>query len=201
MKKLLTALAITTGLVLTGCSNVDSALTLGDLKITTSELLEKVDFVLSERTKVDTSQMQLDTGEDLVRNQLQFQLFIAGFTAIGEELKIEISNSELAARRGQIIEQIGGEQQLPQQLVSASITPQDLDPYLRALLISEKLSQALIQTGVAEAEVEASVERIWIEKVNSLKIKVNPRYGKWDVTTGQIVAAVVASDAVTPSTE
>lgn len=201
MKKLLTALAITTGLVLTGCSNVDSALTLGDLKITTSELLEKVDFVLSERTKVDTSQMQLDTGEDLVRNQLQFQLFIAGFTAIGEELQIEISNSELAARRGQIIEQIGGEQQLPQQLVSASITPQDLDPYLRALLISEKLSQALIQTGVAEAEVEASVERIWIEKVNSLKIKVNPRYGKWDVTTGQIVAAVVASDAVTPSTE
>lgn len=201
MKKLLTALAITTGLVLTGCSNVDSALTLGDLKITTSELLEKVDFVLSERTKVDTSQMQLDTGEDLVRNQLQFQLFIAGFTAIGEELQIEISNSELAARRGQIIEQIGGEQQLPQQLVSASITPQDLDPYLRALLISEKLGQALIQTGVAEAEVEASVQGIWIEKVNSLKIKVNPRYGKWDVTTGQIVAAVVASDAVTPSTE
>lgn len=201
MKKLLTALAITTGLVLTGCSNVDSALTLGDLKITTSELLEKVDFVLSERTKVDTSQMQLDTGEDLVRNQLQFQLFIAGFTAIGEELKIEISNSELAARRGQIIEQIGGEQQLPQALVSASITPQDLDPYLRALLISEKLGQALIQTGVAEAEVEASVQGIWIEKVNSLKIKVNPRYGKWDVSTGQIVAAVVASDAVTPSTE
>jgi hypothetical protein len=37
--------------------------------------------------------------------------------------------------------------------------------------------------------------------VNELKINVNPRYGKWDATTGQIIASVVASDAVTPSTE
>ena len=201
MKKILTALAITTGLLLTGCSNVDSALTLGDTKITTTDLLAKVDTILAERAKVDTSQMQLETGETLVRNQLQFQLLITGFNTLAEELEIEITNSEIASRRADIVEQVGGEELLSEALVSASITPLDFEPYLRAILINEKIAQALIQTGVAESEVQARAQELFIAKVNSLNIEVNPRYGKWDEVTGQIVAAVVASDAVTPSTE
>ena len=201
MKKILTALAITTGLILTGCSNVDSALTFGDTKITTTDLLANVDTILAERAKVDTSQMQLETGETLIRNQLQFQLLIAGFNTLAEELEIEITNSEIASQRADILEQVGGEELLPQALVSASIAPLDLEPYLRAILINEKIAQALIQTGVAESEVQARVQELFIAKLNSLNIEVNPRYGKWDPATGQIVAAVVASDAVTPSTE
>jgi hypothetical protein len=201
VKKILTALAITTGLILTGCSNVDSALTFGDTKITTTDLLANVDTILAERAKVDTSQMQLETGETLIRNQLQFQLLIAGFNTLAEELEIEITNSEIASQRADILEQVGGEELLPQALVSASIAPLDLEPYLRAILINEKIAQALIQTGVAESEVQARVQELFIAKLNSLNIEVNPRYGKWDPATGQIVAAVVASDAVTPSTE
>ena len=201
MKKILTALAITTGLILTGCSNVDSALTFGDTKITTTDLLANVDTILEERAKVDTSQMQLETGETLIRNQLQFQLLIAGFNTLAEELEIEITNSEIASQRADILEQVGGAELLPQALVSASIAPLGLEPYLRAILINEKIAQALIQTGVAESEVQARVQELFIAKLNSLNIEVNPRYGKWDPATGQIVAAVVASDAVTPSTE
>ena len=201
MKKILTALAITTGLVLTGCSNVDSALTFGDTKITTTDLLANVDTILAERAKVDTSQMQLETGETLVRNQLQFQLLIAGFNTLAEEFTIEITNSEIASRRAAIVEQVGGEDLLPEALVSASIAPLDLEPYLRAIVINDKIAQALIQTGVAESEVQARVQELFIAKLNSLNIEVNPRYGEWDAATGQIVAAVVASDAVTPSTE
>jgi hypothetical protein len=201
VKKILTALAITTGLILTGCSNVDSALTLGETKITTTELQANVDGLLAEREKVDTTQMQLETGETLVRNQLQFQLLIAGFTALADELGIVISNSEVASRRAEIVEQVGGEELLPQALVSASIAPLDLEPYLRAILITEKIGQALAQNNVAEGEIQARVQELFVAKVNSLGIEVNPRYGEWDPTTGQIVAAVVAGDAVTPSTE
>lgn len=201
MKKILTALAITTGLVLTGCSNVDSALTFGDTKITTTDLLANVDTILAERAKIDTSQMQLETGEALVRNQLQFQLLIAGFNTLAEELEIEITNSEIASRRAAIVEQVGGEELLPEALVSASIAPLDLEPYLRAIVINEKIAQALIQTGVAESEVQARVQELFIAKLNSLNIEVNPRYGEWDAVTGEIVAATVASDAVTPSNE
>jgi hypothetical protein len=201
VKKILTALVVATGLLLTGCSNVDAALTLGDTKITTAELQANVDVILAERAKVDTSQMQLESGEALLRNQLQFQILLAGFDEIAKELEIEITNSEIASRRSEIIEQVGGAESLPDALVSASITPADLDGYLRAILISNKLGQALVQSGVAEADVQTRVQQLLVAKVNELKIKVNPRYGKWDAVNGQIVAADAAGDVVTPSNE
>ena len=201
MKKILTALVVATGLLLTGCSNVDAALSLGDTKITTAELQANVDSILAERGKVDTSQMQLDSGETLLRNQLNFRLLLAGFSEIASELDIQITSSEIAGRRAEIIEQVGGEESLPTALVSASIAPEDLDGYLRALLTTQKLGQALAQNGIAEADVQARIQELFVAKVNELKIKVSPRYGTWDPKTGTIIAAVAASDAVTPSKE
>jgi hypothetical protein len=201
VKKILTALVIATGLLLTGCSNVDAALSLGDTKVTTAELQANVDSLLAERAKVDTTQMQLDSGETLLRNQLNFKLLIAGFAEIASELDIQITSSEIAGRRAEIIEQVGGEELLSNALVSASIAPEDLDGYLRAILTTQKLGQALAQNGVAEADVQARIQELFVAKVNELKVKVSPRYGKWDPTTGTIIAAVAAGDAVTPSQE
>ncbi len=201
MKKILTALVVATGLLLAGCSNVDAAVTLGDTKITTAEIQANVDLILAERAKVDTSQMQLETGETLLRNQLNFQVLLAGFAEIAKELDIQITSSEIAGRRAEIVEQVGGAEALPGALVAASIAPSDLDGYLRAILTTQKLGEALIQTGVAEAEVQTRTQQLFVAKVNELKIEVNPRYGKWDATTGQIVAANAAGDVVTPSQE
>ena len=201
MKRILTALLVATGLLLAGCSNVDTALTVGDTKITTAELQANVDLILAERTKVDTSQMQLESGATLLRNQLNFQLLLAGFAEIAKELSIQVTSSEIAASRAQVVEQVGGAEALPTALVSASIAPGDLDGYLRAVVTTEKLGQALVQSGVAEADVPSRVQQLLVAKLNELKIKVNPRYGKWDATTGQIVAADAAGDVVTPSNE
>ena len=201
MKKILTALVVATGLLLTGCSNVDAALSLGDTKITTAELQGNVDSILAERAKVDISQMQLDSGETLLRNQLNFRLLLLAFSEIEKELDIQITSSEIAGRRAEIVEQVGGEEALPGALVSASIAPEYLDGYLRALLTTQKLGQALGQTGVAEAEIQTRIQQLFVAKINELKIKVSPRYGIWDPTTGTIIAAVAASDAVTPSEE
>ena len=199
MKKILTALVVATGLLLTGCSNVDAALSLGDTKITTAELQAYVDSLMAERAKVDTTQMQLETGENLLRNQLNFRLLILAFSEIEEELDIQITSSEIAARRAEIVEQVGGEEALPAALVSASIAPEYLEGYLRALLTTQKLGEALSMTGVEEAEVQARIQELYVAKINELKIKVSPRYGTWDPATGTIIASVPASDAVTPS--
>jgi hypothetical protein len=201
VKKILTALVVATGLLLTGCSNVDAALTMGDTKITTAELQANIDIILAERAKVDTSEMQLESGEALLRNQLQFQILLAGFDEIAKELEIQITSSEIATSRAEILEQVGGAESLPGALVSASITPADLDGYLRAILISNKLGQALVQSGVADADVQARVQQLLVAKVNELEIKISPRYGKWDAINGQIVAADAADGVVTPSNE
>ena len=201
MKKILTALVVATGLLLTGCSNVDAALTMGDTKITTAELQANVDIILAERAKVDTTQMQLESGETLLRNQLNFQILLAGFAAMAKDLDIQITNSEIAGRRAEIVEQVGGADLLPGALVQASIAPADLDGYIRAILITDKLGQALVQTGTTEADVQPRVQQLFVAKVNELKIKVNPRYGIWDPTTATIIAGEATGDVVTPSNE
>ena len=120
-------------LLLTGCSQVGAAATLGDIKITQATVQGSVDSILAERAKVDTAQMQLETGEALNRGQLRFHLYGAILRAIGAELKMEVTKAEIDTRRASILDQVGGAEFLPTALVSAGIAPEDLDTYIEII--------------------------------------------------------------------
>ncbi len=197
MKKSIAALVIATGLLLTGCSQVNEAASIGDSKIAQTDLQATVDAILAERAKVDTAQMQLASGEDLVRGQLRFKILIQIYDAIAKELDLKVTNAMIAQKRSEIISQIGGEEKLPESLVSAMIAPDDLDPYLRAIATSDLITAALIQSGVAEAEAGARISTLLTAKAAELKIKINPRYGTWDPATGDIIAVDNTDGAVT----
>jgi hypothetical protein len=201
VKKILVALTIATGLLLTGCSQSNEAATVGDFKITQTELQGSIDAVLSERTKVDTSQMQLETGDELNRGQLRFKILMHTFDEIAKELDLEITTSQVVSRKQQISQSLGGEAELPKNLVNAAIAPQDFDTYVRAILISERITSALVQSGVAEADVANQLGRLLSAKAKELGVKINPRYGFWDVEAGDVVAADVTGGAVTPSSK
>ena len=201
MKKILVALSIATGLLLTGCSQTSEAATIGEFKITQSELQSSIDAVISERSKVDTSQMQLETGDALNRGQLRFKILMYTFDEIAKELDLEITTSEVVNRKQQITQSLGGDAELPKNLVNAAIAPQDFDTYIRAVLISERISSALASSGVAEADVANQLGRLLNAKAKELGVKVNPRYGFWDTEAGDVVAADVTGGAVTPSSK
>jgi hypothetical protein len=76
-------------LFLTGCSTASMAATIGSTKITQATVQKSIDTVMAERTGVDTSQMQLETGEDLNRGQLRFHLFAGLLRAAASDLKID----------------------------------------------------------------------------------------------------------------
>jgi len=201
VKKILVALTIATGLLLTGCSQSNEAATVGDFKITQTELQSSIDAVLSERSKVDTSQMQLETGDVLNRGQLRFKILMHTFDEIAKELDIEITTSEVVSRKQQISQALGGDTELPKNLVNAAIAPQDFDTYIRAILISERITSALVQSGVAEADAANQLGSLLSAKAKELGVKINPRYGFWDVEAGDVVAADVTGGAVTPSSK
>jgi hypothetical protein len=201
VKKILVALTIATGLLLTGCSQSNEAATVGDFKITQTELQSSIDAVIAERSKVDTSQMQLETGEELNRGQLRFKILMHTFDEIAKELDLEITTSQVVARKQQIAENVGGEAELPKNLVNAAIAPQDFDTYVRAILISERITSALSQSGVPEADVPTQLGKLLSAKAKELGVKINPRYGFWDVEAGDVVAADVTGGAVTPSSK
>jgi len=192
-------MTIASALLLTGCSQNNEAATIGGFKISQTELQSSIDAVMAERTKVDTSQMQLETGEELNRGQLRFKILMHTFDEIAKELKIEVTSSAIEAKRATIINSVGGEAELPKNLVNAAIASQDFDTYVRAIVISDQVAAALSQSGVAAEEVSAKVGDLLNAKAKSLGVKINPRYGVWDNEVGDVVAANVTGDAVKPS--
>ena len=201
MKKSLAVLAIASALLLTGCSQTNEAALIGDFKISQTELQSSIDAVMAERSKVDSSQMQLETGEELNRGQLRFKILMHTFDEIAKELKIEATSSQIESTKASIIASVGGEAELPKNLVNAAIALQDFDAYVRAIVISNQVSAALAQSGVAEEEVSTKVGDLLNAKAKSLGVKINPRYGVWDNEIGDVVAANVTGDAVKPSAE
>ncbi len=198
MKKFLAIIAAT-ALLLTGCSQVGAAATVGDTKITQATVQGSIDSILAERAKVDVTQMQLETGEALNRSQLRFHLLSKLQRALGEELKIEVTKAEIDTRRASILEQVGGKESLPSALVSAGIAPEDLDTYIEAISFSEKISQALVAAGVTEDQVGTEIQKLVVAKSKEIGVTVNPRYGKWNPDSADIEASDPASSAVTPS--
>ena len=186
-------------LLLTGCSQVGAAATLGDTKITQATVQGSIDSILAERAKIDTTQMQLETGEVLNRGQLRFHLFSEILREVGKDLKLEVTKAEIDARRASILEQVGGVELLPSALVGAGIAPEDLDKYIEALSFSDKISQTLVAKGVTEDQIGTEIQKLIVAKANELGVTVNPRYGKWDPTVADIVQSDPASSAVTPS--
>ena len=176
---------------------MQSAAQVGDSVISLKELQSSVDSILAERTKIDTSQMQLQQGEDLTRSQLNFFISNLIIESIATDEKITVSKADTEAYLTQIYANIGGQNQLPPVLVNAGIAPSNLDSVLRRDLILQKLTDAAKASGADDAAATTKIQLLIKSKASSLKITVNPRYGKWDGDQLSVVSAEPAGSAVT----
>ena len=196
-KKVITT--VLAALVLTSCSSMNSAITIGDKEFSTSDVQKPVDEVLRDRKKVDTSQMQLPEADELLRNQAQFYIVGILLDRIAADKKLSVTNADIAARRTEILSQVGGEAELPKALVSASLAQSNLDAYLKILIISEKLSKDIILSGVSSEQAAEEVNKIVVAVAKKLGVKVNPKYGKWNPITASIESGDITDGAVTPA--
>ena len=186
-------------LVLTSCSSMNSAITIGDKEFSTSDVQKPVDEVLRDRKKVDTSQMQLPEADELLRNQAQFYIVGILLDRIAADKKLSVTNADIAARRTEILSQVGGEAELPKALVGASLAQSNLDAYLKILIISEKLSKDIILSGVSSEQAAEEVNKIVVAVAKKLGVKVNPKYGKWNPATASIESGDLTDGAVIPA--
>lgn len=198
-KKVLALIAVLSLATVTACGQVNSAATLGDITITQSSFQAIVDELLKERESVDQSQMQLEVGSALNRSQLRFMVITTIFDEIAKELKISVSKTEEATTRQTLIDQSGGEEALAQNLVAAQIAPSNFERYIRAIVVTEKLADALEASGVSADAVDFRITELVNAKAKELKVTVNPRYGTWDYEAGDILATDSAGDAIAPS--
>lgn len=197
VKKILVVMSIALALVLTGCSRMDTAASVGSAEITLKELQAQIDSIIAERGKVDTSQMQLETGEALTRSHLSFMISNLLVDQIAADKKIEVTKADIDAYKSEIYTNIGGEANLPSVLVNAAIPPMGLDAVLRRDLILRKITEELQASGADDAAVNTAIQKLVSDKATEAKVVVNPRYGTWDPTSFTVVAAEPAGNAVT----
>ena len=196
-KKIITT--VLAALLLTSCSSMNSAITIGDKEFSISDIQKPVDEVLRDRKKVDTSQMQLPEADELLRNQAQFYIVGILLDRIAADKKLSVTNADIAARRTEILSQVGGEAELPKALVGASLAQSNLDAYLKILIISEKLSKDIILSGVSSEQAAEEVNKIVVALAKKLGVKVNPKYGKWNPDTASIESGDLTDGAVIPA--
>ena len=196
-KKVITT--VLAALVLTSCSSMNSGITIGDKEFSSNDIQKPVDEVLRDRKIVDTSEMQLPEADELLRNQAQFYIVGVLLDRIATDKNLSITNADIAARRTEILSQVGGEAELPKALVSASLAQSNLDAYLKILIISEKLSKDIILSGVSSEQAAEEVNKIVVAVAKKLGVKVNPKYGKWNPATASIESGDLTDGAVTPA--
>lgn len=196
-KKIIGAISAGLLLLLTSCTPINSAATIGSTSISIDKIQKSVDEVLAERAKISTQGMNLETGDALNRSQLSFFVISELLNRLAQDGHISVSEQEVSDEIKSITDQVGGAVNLPPALVNAGIAPSNLRLYFRSYLLSAKISRALLAQGISKDGVSAAVQKLVSEESKKLKVSVNPRYGTWDVTKAAIDIAPLANGAVT----
>ena len=184
-------------LLLTSCSSMSSGVSVGDTSFSGQQIQKVVDEILDARKNIDTTQMQLSQGPELLRDQAQFFIVTALLDQIAKEKNIVVTKADVAARRAEIVRNVGGESELPKALVGANLAQSNLDAYLKILIISERLDAYFINSGTPQAQAPELVAKAVTDIANKLGVEVNPKYGKWNPTNTSIEASDATDGAVT----
>ena len=184
-------------LLLTSCSNMNSGVKIGDQEFSSNQIQKTVDEILAARKDVDTSQMNLIVGPELLRDQAEFFIIRVLMDKIAADKSVTVTPADVAARRADIISGLGSESELAAALVSANLATSNFESYLRVLIISEQLHAYFINSGVPENMAPKYVEQLVIETAGKMGIKVNSKYGKWNAENASIEDIDATGGAVT----
>ena len=185
VKKIVAVLGAGLLILVTGCSSSNSAATVGKTEIPLKTLQGTVSEIIKERSKVETAELNLAIGEELNVNAVRFHVISVLFDDIAEKINVKITDAEIAARRADIILQVGGEDRLAFSLVGAQIAPRDFERYIRTVLLAEKLGEALKANGDTSTD-GSGIQKLIVGMAKEEKVKINPRYGVWDYESGNI---------------
>ena len=196
MKRIIsTFVAISSLFLLTAC-NAGVAAQIGDTKISQGTVQSKVAEILAQRRNYDTSQMQLSFGEELNRGELRFLVIATIFGKLAEESGIKITKAMKDARKAEILNQFGGNEQLNQAFVSAQLAPSDFDLFVESSLISEELTEQARAAGVSENDLGTTIQSLVKNLVSQVGININPQYGTWDSELADLAEFDAAGTAV-----
>ena len=195
-KKITALLSIGAVLILAGCSSPTAAFTVGKKSTSINDIQKSIDNILASRRSVDITGMNLQNGSALIQNQVQFFLISQLLADTSNSLGMKVAPAEVAKAKAAAIKQVGGDKALPKALVGAGIDPTTLDLYFTSVLYSQKLAAYAQKAGATSANQGAAITSLVSAMATKEGVTVNPRYGKWDPKTANLIPADTTSGAV-----
>ncbi len=154
-------LALATGaalLLLTGCGDgsqvrAGAAAIIGTERITTSDLQALVDRGLAD----PQAAQQLGADREAYQRQALSRLInTAVLEQAAEDEGVEVTSGDVAAQVEVFAQQAGGREALEQQAAQSGIAPQDLEPFVRSIVLDQQLGDALTEdVDVPDADLQA----------------------------------------------
>lgn len=186
IKKILAIIMV--AVTLTSCSFLEgAAAVVGKETVSRSTVKDSVKSVLSDRSKIDTEEMILVTGDDLFRDQLRFHVIALVVQSMADDLKIDFSRRQIDASEADLIAQAGGKSSLDRYLVSVSVASVDLKLFLITRMYADEIIKVIISNGVLPEAAAGELQKLILSKADQLKVEINEDYGIWDQSTGNIV--------------
>jgi hypothetical protein len=172
------AAVLAAGLLLTGCTTsapeAGAAATLGETRITESQLTDQVHAVLeAQRQPVDTANPQL-TSQTLSR-----MITIELVDRLAVQNKVIITHGDIDQRLTDFDSQAGGRDQVYKVFAEQGVAPSQIDDMVRLDLQAQQLGITLDPHGSAEQQGAAVVNAV-TKLSNDLNVTASPRFGTWD---------------------
>ncbi len=167
--------------------------TVGNHKVSASDVTDSVKAILAERKAVRTTGMQLASGKELELAEVNFHVISYLWADTAAANQVTVTDAQVAAGRADIVKQVGGEAKMPQALVSANIAKKDFPLYLKTWLYQKGLAAHLEKTGTSKSTLEATLQAMVTAQANKIGVKVNAKYGKWDATQGVVVSKTASA--------
>lgn len=181
------ALAVVTGATLSACgpSQLGAAAIVDDQRVTVSQVQRTLKDVreLRERFAMPTA-----LGADAARLEVERRVLDLVFEQAATDLGITITPGDVAQARD-------AEDRSPEEIARLAaennVSLASLDELYRRFTLEQKISDqvAKLNPGATEAQLSAAFAERLVATAKQMQIKINPRYGTFDPTVGQIAAS------------
>ena len=165
------------------------AATVGNTKITVSQVEGTIKQVLAERKTVSTTGMQLATGGSLNAQQLNYYIISTLLDQTLAANNLKVTDAQIKTRAADILKQEGTAAKLKSGEVSAGIASSTFPGYVREILSVEALTKLVESKGTSVANSGTEVQSLVRAHANKVGVKIKDakKYGTWDATQVTVV--------------
>ena len=130
--------------------------------------------------------------KDLTRRLLAYLIVLRLVGSYARAHQISVSSTDVDQAVRDAIASVGGEAQLQQELKARGLTMAGLRRNIgRQLLVNQVMDSVVAQAGLpstATQQEKGSVFQRWVsQRLRSADVEVNPRYGRIDPQSGQVL--------------